>query len=73
MAWQTDGTSTASRPYVAPDASDANAHVASFLEVFGLAHQADAALSSYSKGMRQKVLISAALLHDPSLLIFDGR
>jgi ABC-2 type transport system ATP-binding protein len=45
--------------------------IASLLEVFGLEHQADAALSSYSKGMRQKVLISAALLHDPSLLIFD--
>jgi ABC-2 type transport system ATP-binding protein len=28
-------------------------------------------LSSYSKGMRQKVLLSAALLHDPDLLILD--
>ena len=28
-------------------------------------------LSSYSKGMRQKVLISAALLNDPDLLAFD--
>ncbi len=28
-------------------------------------------ISSYSKGMRQRVLITAALLHDPSLLIFD--
>jgi len=28
-------------------------------------------LSSYSKGMRQKILISAALLHDPELLILD--
>lgn len=28
-------------------------------------------ISSYSKGMRQRVLIAAALLHDPSLLIFD--
>jgi len=28
-------------------------------------------ISSYSKGMRQRVLIAAALLHDPELLIFD--
>ena len=28
-------------------------------------------ISSYSKGMRQRILIAAALLHDPKLLIFD--
>jgi ABC-2 type transport system ATP-binding protein len=28
-------------------------------------------LSSYSKGMKQKVLIIAALMHDPEILIFD--
>lgn len=28
-------------------------------------------ISSYSKGMRQRVLIAAALLHNPQLLIFD--
>ena len=28
-------------------------------------------LSSYSKGMRQKVLLSAALLHNPDLLLLD--
>jgi len=28
-------------------------------------------ISSYSKGMRQRVLIAAALMHDPELLIFD--
>jgi ABC-2 type transport system ATP-binding protein len=28
-------------------------------------------LSSYSKGMRQKVLLSAALLHNPDLILLD--
>jgi ABC-2 type transport system ATP-binding protein len=31
----------------------------------------DMAIGSYSKGMKQTVLISAALLHDPELLIVD--
>ena len=30
-----------------------------------------AAISTYSKGMKQRVLIAGALLHDPDLLIFD--
>jgi ABC-2 type transport system ATP-binding protein len=29
------------------------------------------ALSDYSKGMKQRVLIAAALLHDPTLIVFD--
>lgn len=42
-----------------------------FLELFGLYGDRHDALSSYSKGMRQKVLLSAAMIHDPSLLILD--
>jgi ABC-2 type transport system ATP-binding protein len=30
-----------------------------------------AAISSYSKGMRQKILLSAALLHNPELVLLD--
>lgn len=30
-----------------------------------------AALTDYSKGMKQRVLIAAALLHDPRLIVFD--
>ena len=43
----------------------------SFLQVFGLTHAADQAIVSYSKGMRQKIVISAALMHDPSVILFD--
>jgi ABC-2 type transport system ATP-binding protein len=45
--------------------------IRAFLDLFGLAGDADADLSSYSKGMRQKVLITAALMHDPDIVIFD--
>ena len=53
------------------DARVSRRRITALLELFGLESQAQAALSSYSKGMRQKILISAALLHDPSLLVFD--
>lgn len=42
-----------------------------FMQLFGLQDSRYSAISSYSKGMRQKILISAALLHDPELIIFD--
>lgn len=42
-----------------------------FLELFGLRSAADQSISSYSKGMRQKIVISAALLHDPAVVLFD--
>lgn len=41
------------------------------LRLFGLWEDRHSALASYSKGMRQKVLLSAALLHDPQILILD--
>jgi ABC-2 type transport system ATP-binding protein len=42
-----------------------------FLRLFQLWDDRHAPLSSYSKGMRQKILLSAALLHDPEVLILD--
>ena len=41
------------------------------LELLHLKSWQHSPISSYSKGMRQRVLIAAALLHDPKLLIFD--
>ncbi len=42
-----------------------------FLKLFGLWNDRHTPLASYSKGMRQKILLSAALLHDPEVLILD--
>lgn len=42
-----------------------------FLRLFGLWEDRLSPLSSYSKGMRQKVLLAAALLHDPEIVILD--
>src|SRR6476469_5791303 len=47
------------------------AKIGAFLEIFGLTDDQHAPLSAYSKGMRQKILISAALLHNPQIVIFD--
>jgi len=41
------------------------------LELFRLGPQRYGPISSYSKGMKQKILICAALLHNPDVLIFD--
>jgi ABC-2 type transport system ATP-binding protein len=41
------------------------------LRLFSLGGDADSPVSSYSKGMRQKILLSAALVHNPDVLIFD--
>ena len=45
--------------------------IPALLELLGIALAADQSISSYSKGMKQKILISAALLHNPDVLIFD--
>lgn len=50
---------------------DLTRRITSLLRLFALEPDSHSPLSSYSKGMRQKVLISAALLHNPDLLVFD--
>jgi ABC-2 type transport system ATP-binding protein len=41
------------------------------LQLLGLESWRHSPISAYSKGMKQRVLIAAALMHDPQLLIFD--
>ena len=45
--------------------------IGALLELFGLSHAANQDIGSYSKGMKQKVMIIAALLHDPDVLVLD--
>lgn len=42
-----------------------------FLEYFGLAEHKNFRMTAFSKGMKQKVVLSAALLHNPHLLLLD--
>jgi ABC-2 type transport system ATP-binding protein len=42
-----------------------------YLSAFDLRSQGNDLLSGYSLGMRQKIAISAALIHKPQILIFD--
>jgi len=41
------------------------------MELLGLSIDMHLPISNYSKGMRQKILIAAALLHDPDILLLD--
>jgi len=51
--------------------TDLEGRAHTLLDCFGLAAEADSRLGTFSKGMRQKVLISGALLHDPEVLVLD--
>jgi ABC-2 type transport system ATP-binding protein len=58
------------RLYAVPR-DQANEKIATFLRLFEIADAQDRVMSSYSKGMKQRVLISAALIHNPSVLFLD--
>ncbi len=42
-----------------------------FLRLFSLYEDRFVQISSYSKGMRQKILLAAALLHNPEMILLD--
>ena len=53
------------------DCQVASECILGLLRLFGLYGDRDVSLSSYSKGMRQKILLSAALMHNPDLILLD--
>lgn len=45
--------------------------IADLLQLFAMHSHRDGSIASYSKGMRQRILLIAALMDNPNLLIFD--
>lgn len=45
--------------------------IGALLELFGLSHAANQDIGSFSKGMKQRVMLIAALLHDPDVFVLD--
>ena len=53
------------------DHETADAKASRLMSLFGIRDVYTARISTYSKGMRQKLLIISSLLHDPDILFFD--
>jgi heme ABC exporter ATP-binding subunit CcmA len=56
------------RLYRVPDRSE---RIGMLLERFGLWHVRDGRVSTFSRGMQQRLALCRVLLHDPSLLVLD--
>ncbi|MDZ7780858.1 MAG: ABC transporter ATP-binding protein [Gemmatimonadota bacterium] len=51
--------------------AETDQRAARLLELFGLVAWKDELIESYSHGMRQKILIASALIHQPDLIVVD--
>ncbi len=52
-------------------ASDREARIAKYADMFELTPNLASSISSYSHGMKQKLAVISALIHDPKLVIMD--
>ncbi len=50
---------------------DSRQRTGAVLELVGMAGRAERCIRGYSKGMRQRIKLAQALLHDPALLVLD--
>src|SRR5262249_39121626 len=53
------------------DRAEAGRRTEQCLALVGMSDRADRPLAGYSKGMRQRIKLAQALLHDPELLLLD--
>ncbi|HYM75231.1 MAG TPA: ABC transporter ATP-binding protein [Candidatus Dormibacteraeota bacterium] len=51
--------------------NELNVKIDALLQLFSLHGSRHASIGTYSKGMRQRVLLIAAIMHDPEIFIFD--
>src|SRR5205807_1201699 len=51
--------------------SETKSRIVELLATVGLARAADARLSTYSKGMLQRIGLAQALIHQPKILVLD--
>jgi hypothetical protein len=63
---------TLARRYSTRSKPSLQARITALIEGCGLFDERGQSLGSYSRGMRQKALIAAALIHDPSLIVLDA-
>lgn len=53
------------------DPKTRRARIQNLLEYFGLAEEAHRRIGEYSKGMRQKLALARAMMHEPGVLLLD--
>ena len=53
------------------DAARRKAHIEKYLALFELEEAANQQIRSYSRGMKQKLAITGALIHEPSIWVLD--